>query len=317
MPNDRRVSIVGVPLEYGQPLAGVSKAPYEFRVDGLVPSVEAQNWKCFDCGDIPIPDACDRKLDQAHGEKKDGQPFLKCASVVSKVNKATADVVYDRAEKGDFVVTIGGDHSVAIGSIAGILRHRPDTGIVWVDAHADINTPLTTFSGNIHGMVLSFLMKHPDCASVEEYAWLKDVPKLDPTKLVYIGLRDLDVGEKRIIRESGIKAFTMHDVDKHGIGRVMEMAIEHLRGRKDCPLHLSFDIDGVDPLFAPSTGTRVGGGLTQREAYFICESVAETGLLASMDIVEVNTSLGDKEGASNTVHLAEKLVVAALGDSIL
>jgi arginase len=286
------------------------------RINGLTERIQKEHWAVNDCGDIPCPELDDtdhhRPVIRAEGE-----PAIKCADIVSKVNKETAEKTYERAKAGDFVLTIGGDHAIAIGSLAGIIKARPDTGIIWVDAHADINTPYTSGSGNIHGMVLSFLMKHKECEFVTEYDWLKEYPTLDPSRIVYIGLRDLDLGEKRIIRNLGIRAFTMHDVDKYGIGAVMEKSIEHLRRRKDCPLHLSFDIDGVDPMFAPSTGTRVGGGLTKREAYFICESVAETGLLSSMDIVEVNSALGERDDAKTTVELAKSLVVAALGDAIL
>lgn len=123
-----------------------------------------------------------------------------------------------------------------------MLQARPDTGVIWVDAHADINTPKTSLTGNLHGMCVSFLMKHPECLGIPGFDWLDKVPALQPNRIVYVGLRDLDKLECKIIRQLGIKAFTMHDVDKHGIGRVMDMAVEHVKGRVDRPIHLSLDI---------------------------------------------------------------------------
>jgi len=303
----RTVSLVGVPLALGQNLDGVDTGPDELRRGGLAKRIKAESWGLIDNGDIEVPKSA---------SKLSGAKNFLCAEPISEVNKATAEKTFAEAKNNKFVLTVGGDHSIAIGSIAGILKARPDTAILWVDAHADINTPQTTNSGHIHGMCLSLLMKHPDSVNAPEYAWLKDYPALDPRRLAYVGLRDLDKGEKKIIRDFGIKAFTMKEVDKLGIGAVMEQAIDHLRGREDRPIHLSFDIDGVDPIFAPSTGTRVGGGLTYRESYYICESLAETGLLSSMDLVEVNAMLTPGD-SSRTVDLANGLIATALGSTLV
>lgn len=175
-----------------------------------------------------------------------------------------------------------------MGTISGVLDAHPEACVVWVDAHADINTPQTSTSGNIHGMPLSFLLgiagEIPKAESgPQPFSWIK--PVLRPDRLVYIGLRDVDDGEKKILREHNIRAFSMHEVDKYGIGRVVELALAHVNPDGNRPIHLSFDVDALDPSVAPSTGTPVRGGLTFREGHYICEAIAETGLLVGLDIM--------------------------------
>lgn len=178
---------------------------------------------------------------------------------VSNVTRALADQVYEHASKGRLVLTLGGDHSIAVGSIAGTARAirechgGRDLAVVWVDAHADINTPETSGSGNIHGMPVAFIsgLAKPPKENPEIFGWIKDENRINIKKLVYIGLRDVDPGEKKILRENGIRAFSMHDVDRHGIGKVMEMALDHINcgaGQEGMPVHLSFDVDALDPL---------------------------------------------------------------------
>ena len=162
----------------------------------------------------------------------------------------------------------------------------PDACVIWVDAHADINTPTTTDTGNIHGMPVSFLLGLDK--SIPEYQWINRY--LATNRLVYICLRDVDAGERKILKENGIKAFSMHEVDKYGIGKVVELALDHVNPNRDLPIHLSFDVDGLDPSVAPSTGTPVRGGLTFREGHYICEAIYETGLLVALDIM-VSTSI--------------------------
>ena len=286
---------------------------------------------------------------------------------VSAVTKRLATQVYEHASQGRLVLTLGGDHSIAIGTVAGTARAVKEQlgreiALIWVDAHADINTPESSGSGNIHGMPVAFLTGLAREESEETFGWLgKEGPRANGTagsdrrgemiehggegtgaakgllslkKLVYIGLRDVDAGEKRILRENGIRAFSMHDIDKygslplstliwidadslmcrHGIGRVMEMALGHIG--TDTPIHLSFDVDALDPQWAPSTGTPVRGGLTLREGDYICECVAETGSLVAMDLVEVNPRL-EAPGAHETVRAGVSLVRCALGDTLL
>lgn len=228
--------------------------------------------------------------------------------------KTVAEAQFAAASEGKFCLTVGGDHSIGIGTVAGILKARPNLGVVWVDAHADINTPATSPSGNIHGMPIGFLMKKCDVTKVPGLGWLTDYPRLDPSQVCYVGLRDIDAGERKLIRESGIKTFTMQDIDRYGIGKVMEMVLHHLRGR---PLHLSFDIDACDPALAPATGTVVRGGLTYREANYVAEATAETSMLGSMDMVEVNPHLSVGKGADETAQLGLVLTASALGSRIL
>ena len=277
---------------------------------------------------------------------------MKRPLAVSAVTRRISEQVYEQAKGGRCVLTLGGDHSIAIGTIAGTaraIRERlgREMAVIWVDAHADINTPETSDSGNIHGMPVAFLTglateKRPDI-----FGWLEDDQKISLKKLVYIGLRDVDKGEKKILRDHGIKAFSMHDIDKYGmsseparltklilsrcgIGRVMEMALGHIGN--DTPIHLSFDVDALDPQWAPSTGTPVRGGLTLREGDYIAECVHETGSLVAMDLVspfafpvavadrrvqvEVNPSL-EAIGAAETIRAGCSLVRCALGDTLL
>lgn len=265
---------------------------------------------------------------------------MKNPLAVSAVTKQISSQVYDHASQGRLVLTLGGDHSIAIGTIAGTslaIRERLGRGmaVIWVDAHADINTPETSDSGNIHGMPVAFLTGLAREGREDVFGWLGEQPKLSLKKLVYIGLRDVDRGEKKILRENGVKAFSMHDIDKcvilskgsvvntggtiltsdrYGIGRVMEMALGHIG--TDTPIHLSFDVDALDPQWAPSTGTPVRGGLTLREGDFIAECVHETGSLVAMDLVEVNPSL-EAVGAAETIRAGCSLVRCALGDTLL
>lgn len=220
-------------------------------------------------------------------------------------------------QKNDhFSLILGGDHCIPIGTIPALMATRPNTGIVWVDAHADINTPQSSASGNIHGMPVAFLLGLVErVKELPAFEWFE--PCLQPKDIVYIGLRDLDLPEKNMVRKLGIKAFTMHDVDKYGIGGVMERTNDYLKDRDH--IHLSYDIDALDPFFAPHTGTAVRGGLTFREGNFLCESLYETGRLSSMELVEVNPSVNTHVNTSpnDTIEMAMTLIGSAMGQKIL
>lgn len=301
----KTLAIVGCPFSGGQPKPGVDKGPIHLIEAGLVQQLEGLGWKVnFD----------------GHHQFEDIQPendppigILKNPRFVSQVCQAVAKAVGGHAAKGELPVTLGGDHSLAMGTISGTLSHHPNACVVWVDAHADINTIESTESGNIHGMPLSFLLGLG--STVPEYAWVK--PILKTNSLVYIGLRDVDAGEKAILRENGIKAFSMHEVDKYGIGKVVDMALDHVNPNRDRPIHLSFDVDALDPTVAPSTGTPVRGGLTFREGHYICEAIYETGLLAALDLMEVNPSLADAASVEQTVAVGCSLLRSALGETLL
>lgn len=301
----RTAAIVGCPFSGGQARPGVDKGPIHMVEAGLVGQLQGLGWRV--------------KFDGHHQFEEikaaDDPPIgvLKNPKLVSRVTQSVAKVIGDHIAKGELPVTLGGDHSLALGTISGTLSAHPDACVVWIDAHADINTVETTGSGNIHGMPVSFLLGIG--SKVSEFAWAK--PLLKPERLVYIGLRDVDAGEKLILRENKIKAFSMHEVDKYGIGKVVEMALDHVNPGRNLPIHLSFDVDAMDPSVAPSTGTPVRGGLTFREGHYICEAISETGLLVALDLMEVNPSLADSASVEQTVAVGCSLVRSALGETLL
>jgi arginase len=336
------------PAHSSQGKQGVDAGPAAFLEHGLLEQLSSDlKYKVFHDGAVHQFSEHVPASDPAHRNMKNPRS-------VSAVNQHLAQKVYAEAAQGRMVLNLGGDHSIAIGTISGTaraIRERlgREVAVIWVDAHADINTPESSDSGNIHGMPVAFLTGLAKEADPAMFGWIgmdgsetkatnghgaaethgtgaagfgASAPfqtPLNPSKLVYIGLRDVDSGEKKILREHGIKAFSMHDIDKHGIGRVMESALAHIGA--DTPIHLSFDVDALDPQWAPSTGTPVRGGLTLREGGFICECVAESGQLVAMDLVEVNPVLGKQVGgdkaAKDTVMAGVSLVRCALGDTLL
>ncbi|KAH7889532.1 Ureohydrolase [Phlebopus sp. FC_14] len=305
IPNPKTIAIVGCPFSGGQPKPGVDKGPIHLVEAGLTKQLEEIGWKvCFDGH---------HQFEEIAAASDPPIGILKNPRLVSRVCESVAKVVGAHAKNGQLPVTLGGDHSLAMGTISGTLDSYPDACVVWIDAHADINTMQTTGSGNIHGMPVSFLLGLGD--KIPEFSWVK--PMLKPERIVYIGLRDVDAGEKRILKENNIKAFSMHEVDKYGIGKVVEMALDHVNPNRDSPIHLSFDVDALDPSVAPSTGTPVRGGLTFREGHYICEAIYETGLLVALDLMEVNPSLADPESVRQTVAVGCSLVRSALGETLL
>ncbi|KAI1274520.1 arginase [Xylaria sp. FL0933] len=310
------IGVVAVGFSGGQGKSGVDAAPSALIEAGLLTQIQNElNYKLH--GDDKV---------NAYNDlvPKTDPPFrnMKNPGTVSAVTQRLCEQVYSHAKEGRMVLTLGGDHSIAIGTIAGTakaIRERlgREIAVIWVDAHADINTPETSDSGNIHGMPVAFVTGLAKEEKPEYFGWLKAEHLLNTNKLVYIALRDVDPGEKKILREKGIKAFSMFDIDRYGIGRVVEMALAHIGN--DTPIHLSFDVDALDPMWAPSTGTPVRGGLTLREGDFICESVHLTGNLVAVDLVEVNPSLAaDREAeAHETIRAGCSLVRCALGESLL
>jgi arginase len=207
-------------------------------------------------------------------------------------------LVEDVVRQGGFPLVLGGDHSIAIGTLAGVRRARGrESGLIWVDAHGDINTPLTSPSGNVHGMPVSIALEERSIV---------------PERTVLIGLRDVDSGERTRIRELGVRAFSMSDVDRIGMERVMEEALAIAAA--DGSLHVSFDMDGIDPTEAPGVGTPVRGGLSYREAHLAMEMVADTGKLGSMEVTEINPIFDQR---NKTAELAVELILSALGKTIL
>jgi len=278
-----------------------------------------------DLPDLDFESICNP--DELLKKNPDIQRKAKNSTLVGLGARALADVVEKKIREGRFPLILGGDHSIGIGSLAGILKARPNTGVIWVDAHADLNTPDISESGNMHGMPVGILMKGmmEDHNSIPGLEWLggdgesrKSPPRLSPKSIVYVGLRDVDAAERSIIRKLGIKAYTMHDIDHYGIGRIMDMTLKYLlKDDPNRPLHLSYDIDAVDPTQAPATGTTVRGGLTFREAHFVAEIVARSGALASAEMVELNPTLSDGKGAQETVDLGLQILTSLMGKSII
>jgi len=313
----KTVSIVGCPFSGGQHRVGVDKGAIHLVNAGLVDQLKSLGWVVEFDGHHQFEDIA-AEFDPPIGK-------LKNPRLVSKVTQAVARVIGDHATRGSLPLTLGGDHSLAMGTIAGTLSRYPDSCVIWVDAHADINTPETTDSGNIHGMPLAFLTSQSSSVSlggnhdnnqIVPFSWLDSV-HLSPSCLAYIGLRDIDKGEKAILRERNIAAFSMHEVDRYGIGQVVEMALDRVNPERSKPIHLSFDVDALDPSVAPSTGTPVRGGLTFREGHYICERLYETGLLVAVDLMEVNPSLKEEADVQQTVAVGCSLVRAALGETLL
>ncbi|KAF8544738.1 arginase [Trichophaea hybrida] len=326
--SSNQLGVVAVGFSGGQSKDGVDAAPKALIDAGLLDALRNDLGYIIHHDDMvhhytEYMPSSDPPLSVAGARK----PMLRPLTV-SSVTQALSEQVYAQAKEGRLALTLGGDHSIAVGSISGTAkaareRLGKEIAVIWVDAHADINTPQSSGSGNIHGMPVAFLagLTNAPKENPEVFGWLRPEHRINPKKLVYIGLRDVDLPEKRILKENGIKAFSMHDVDKYGIGKVMELALEYIG---DAPIHLSFDVDALDPMWAPSTGTPVRGGLTLREGDFICESVHETGMLIAMDLVEVNPNIRNSDSLEGIVGAAEttvragcSLVRCALGESLL
>jgi len=302
------VSVVGAGYKGGQPKTGVELGPKFYRDFHVMKNIEWQGWNVVDLGDV-------YDNDSDWSEQKD-PPTTSGIKNPRRVGAATKQV-HDRILKtdpGHMILTLGGDHSFALGSISALLLKWPELGIVWVDAHGDINTPDTSPTGNIHGMPVAFLLGLVQ-ETVPGLEWMTGLPKLDAKRICYVGLRHIDFKEKETIAKTGIKAFSLHEVDKYGIGEVMRMAMQHLGEHR--PIHLSFDIDAIDPTVCPSTGTRVAGGLTYREACFVCETLSASNRLVSMDITEFNPKIGTKAHVLQTCDVSLSLLRCAFGHNIL
>ncbi|KAK9371903.1 uncharacterized protein V1513DRAFT_454026 [Lipomyces chichibuensis] len=301
----KNVAILGCPFNGGQARVGVETGPLHVLEHGLEQQLQSLDWTITSCKNLTFtPPASD---------PDEGK--LKRPRFVSESTHKVASEVADIIKSGSFPLTIGGDHSLAIGTVSGVFSQFPDACLIWIDAHADINTPASTPSGNIHGCPVSFVMGLADPCP-PQFEWVK--PLLKANKLAYIGLRDVDAGEREILKKHNIAAYSMHHVDKFGIGKVVEMALEKVNPDRSAPIHLSLDIDALDPQHAPATGTPVRGGLSLREACYICEALAETGNLAGMDIMECNPVLGiDERSVTSTISAACSLVRCAMGETLL
>jgi arginase len=286
-----RVDVIGVPMDLGGGRRGVDMGPSAVRNAELHEKIEALGITVVDHGDVAVP---------VRESIAQGDPHAKYLPVIRAVCNQLAELVERVVVDGGFPLIIGGDHSIAMGSLAGIRRGRGrQPGLIWIDAHGDINTPLTSPSGNVHGMPLSFALEE---ASVS------------PERIVLLALRDVDPGERKTIRELGVRAFTMSEIDRMGIERVVDEAIAIAGAGGERSLHLSFDMDGIDPSEAPGVGTPVRGGMTYREAHLTMELLAESGVLGSLEFTEINPIL---DVQNRTAILAVELILSGLGKTIL
>jgi arginase len=276
---------------------GVDMGPSAIRYAHLQQGLEELGYSVEDKGnvDVPIAEMC-----------RITEPKLKYIDCIVPMTRRVAGAVATSVQGGHFPLVLGGDHSIALGSIRGAAKHKK-LGLLWIDAHADFNTDETTPSGNIHGMPLAALCGLGDHRLVQ--LWDEVVPVVDPTKVVVLGARDLDQGEKKNLREAGVTVLSLEQIDRIGMYAAVSRAIEQVSHGTD-GIYLSFDVDSLDPRHAPGVGTPVSGGLTYREAHLACEMVAETGKLAGMDMVEVNPIL---DVQTQTAHLAVELILSALG----
>ena len=301
----KAVAILGVPLGYGASMAGVDMGPAALRVAGLTERVAKLGYSVRDLGDMRL------ERPQKPPEQHDK---LKYVSQISSACEELAREVEQIVAAGELPLILGGDHSIAIGSIAGVaayFRKRQETlGLIWFDAHADMNTPETTPSGNIHGMPLSVLLGYgvPELTNIAGFS-----PKLDPTLCAHVGARDVDEGERELIRKLGIRFFTMREIDERGMTACMDEAIT-IASRGTGGYAVTFDVDVLDPGDAPGSGTLVRGGLTYREAHLGMEKIAEAGGMRSLEVVEINTAL---DVNNKTAELGVELILSALGKTIL
>ena len=293
MPPMERVAVVGVPMDLGANRRGVDMGPSALRYARLLEQLEDLGYTVEDLGDVPV------SLARASRRRGRGLAYLEEIRAAALVLKERLAALLE----GVFPIVLGGDHSLSMGSVAGAARGRR-VGVVWVDAHADFNTPETSPSGNVHGMPLAVLsgLGHPRLTEVFR--------AVDPKDVVLVGVRSLDPGEKRLLKEAGVRVYTMHEVDRLGVARIAEEVLKHLQG---LPLHVSLDADVLDPTLAPGVGTPVPGGLTYREAHLLMEILAESGRVQSLDLVEVNPILDER---NRTAEMLVGLALSLLGKRI-
>ncbi|XP_077986198.1 arginase-1-like [Glandiceps talaboti] len=297
------IGVLGVPINTGQPKPGVKDGPVAMRNAGLIDKIKELENDVKDYGDLVF-------------EKIGNDPpfgTVQNPRNVGAANKEISEMVSKVITDERMCISLGGDHAMAIGTIHGHAKAQPNVCVIWVDAHTDINTPLSSGSGNIHGQPLSFLIHELKeyVPPIPGFEWVDTV--ISAKDVAYIGVRDIDKGERAIVEMCDMNCFSIDVVDELGIVEVVKKAIKSVNPNGDRPIHLSFDIDSLDPNEAASTGTPVHGGLTLRDGMYIVEEVYKTGLLAGMDLAEVNPELGNEEQQEQTVNAAVEIITAAVG----
>ncbi len=292
--------MIGAALDLGAGRRGVDMGPSAIRYAGLAEKLATLELEVIDLGNVPADIAEATEMGDENARFL-GQIMATCERIAGVVRQARED--------GRFPLVLGGDHSVALGSVGGLAAAHGPGGVLWIDAHGDLNRPETSPTGNVHGMVLAAALglAGPD---FESKAW--PMPAIDRTRVALVGTRQLDQGERELVREHGLRVWTMSTIDQLGVERSIREALEHVSGENF--VHVSLDMDVLDPDVAPGVGTAVRGGLNYREAHLALELVAETHMLTSLDVVEVNPILDD---ANETGVLAVELIASALGARIL
>lgn len=304
-PAPRSVAILGVPLDLGSGRRGTDMGPSAVRIAGLHQQIERLGIAWEELGDLEVP-----AVETLRAE----DPAAKFLPEIARACRQSHRLVLRALARGQVPVVLGGDHSAAVGTISGVAQHfrrrKASVGLLWVDAHGDMNTPDSSPSGNVHGMPLAAVlgMGPRELTHIGGYA-----PKVSPGHTVLLGVRDVDVEERRLIAASGVRAFSMSEIDEKGMRRVMEEALPLLTGGT-AGFHVSIDLDGVDPNYAPGVGTAVQGGLTYREAHLLAEMCARSRKVVSMEVMEVNPVI---DVANRTGQLAMELILSLLGKRIL
>ncbi|MFQ5724101.1 MAG: arginase [Terriglobia bacterium] len=300
-----KVRIIGVPMDLGQDRRGVDMGPSALRVANLNARVRALSYTVEDFGNILV---------RVPEEMQVGERRAKYLPAIAETSKEIARVVNRTLEEGYLPLLLGGDHSLAIGSFAGVAAYfrqrKQKVGYLWLDAHGDLNTPTTTPSGNVHGMPLACSLGYgpPQLTKISG-----STPKVAPENCALVGVRNLDRGEKKLIRETGLRVFTMREIDERGMRAVMEEALA-LATRDTAGFAASLDLDVVDPSVAPGVGTPVRGGVTYREAHLAMEMIADSGKMVSLEVVEINPVIDEH---NRTAQFGVELVLSALGKKIL
>jgi arginase len=301
----QKARIIGVPMDLGASRRGVDMGPSAVRVAGLQQRIKQLGWQVEDIGNIPVK----QPEEMQYGEKR-----AKFLAEITDACRELARVVEQTLADGMMPIVLGGDHSIGVGTTSGVAAYfrkkEKSIGLLWLDAHGDMNTPESSPSGNVHGMPLAAIIGHGPAELVDLCGFK---PKLNPRNVALVGVRDLDARERRMIKESGIKVFTMRDIDERGMREVMADALRFAADDTD-GIAVSLDLDFVDPEDAPGVGTPVRGGVTYREAHLAMEMIADSEAMVSLEVVEINPVIDEH---NKTASLGVELVLSSLGKKIL
>jgi arginase len=299
------VHVLGVPMDLGSGRRGVDMGPSAIRIAGVDRRLTELGHKVVDEGDVVIKNMEELKV---------GDERARYLTEIARASGVIARKVERIMALGHFPLVLGGDHSIAVGTVSGIAAFGREqskrAGVLWIDAHGDINTPESSPSGNIHGMPLAAVLGYGPTELTGIGGW---APKVAPANVALVGIRSLDAGEKRRVKETGIQVHTMSDIDRHGVHQVMKNALARVTDGTDF-VHVSFDLDALDPTVAPGVGTPVKGGLDYREAHLIMEVIADSGIMTSLEVVEANPILDE---CNASAEFAVELIQSAFGKKIL